>query len=63
MLRPPLVRKFVCGNGRASKDDVARVLVVRFPELRVFLTQDRKGKVRYHQNMFDALALGVLVSG
>lgn len=54
------IRKAICGNGRASKEDVARVLVSRFPELRVYLTQDRKWKVRYHQNMFDALALGLM---
>jgi len=57
---PNTIRKAICGNGRASKEDVARVLVSRWPELKVFLTQDRKWKVRYHQNMFDALALAVL---
>ena len=55
---PNTIRKAICGNGRASKEDVARVLVARFPELKVYLTQDRKWKERYHQNMFDALALG-----
>lgn len=57
---PNTIRKAICGNGRANKEDVARVLVARFPELKVFLTQDRKWKERYHQNMFDALALGIL---
>ena len=59
---PSTIRKAICGNGRASKEDVARVLVYRFPELKVYLTQDRKWKERFHQNMFDALALAVLVS-
>lgn len=57
---PNTIRKALCGNGRASKEDAARVLVARFPELKVYLTQDRKWKVRYHQNMFDALALGIV---
>lgn len=61
-LAPSTIRKAICGNGRATKEDVARVLVSRFPDLRVFLTQDRKWKERYHQNMFDALALAVLVA-
>lgn len=59
---PNTIRKAICGNGRASKEDVARVLVSRFPDLKVYLTQDRKWKERYHQNMFDALALGILVT-
>jgi len=59
---PSTIKKAVTGNGRASKEEVARVLVARFPELKVFLTQDRKWKERYHQNMFDALALAVLAT-
>ena len=57
---PSTVKKMICGNGRASKEEVARVIVSKFPELKVFLTQDRKWKERYHQNMFDAVALGVM---
>ena len=60
---PNTIRKAICGNGWASKEEMARVLVSRFPELKVFLTQDRKWKVRYHQNMFDALALGLMIVG
>lgn len=53
------VRKAVCGNGRASKEDVARVVVSRFPELRAYISYDRKWKRRYHSNMFDAVALAL----
>jgi len=53
------VRKFICGNGAASKDDVATAMVSRYPELRPFLTSDRRWKERYHRNMFDALALAI----
>ena len=51
------VRKLICGNGAASKDDVARAVVSHYPELRPFLTSDRRWKERYHRNMFDAVAL------
>jgi crossover junction endodeoxyribonuclease RuvC len=57
---PSTVKKFICGNGRASKQEVARAVISRFPELKVFLTQDRAWKERYHQNMFDAVALGII---
>ncbi len=59
---PSTVKKKICGNGRASKEEVARVVISKFPELKVFLTQDRKWKERFHQNMFDAVALGVMGS-
>jgi len=37
---------------------VAKVIVASYPELKVYLTQDRAWKEKYHQNMFDAVALG-----
>ncbi len=52
-------RKLICGNGAASKDDVARAMVSRYPELKPFLTSDRRWKEKYHRNMFDAVALAV----
>lgn len=57
---PNTVKKIICGNGRASKEEVAKVIVSKYPELKVYLIQDRKWKERYHQNMFDAVALGVV---
>jgi Holliday junction resolvasome RuvABC endonuclease subunit len=59
---PSTVKKAICGNGRASKKEVARVIVSKYPELKVYLTQDRVWKELYHQNMFDAVALGMMVS-
>jgi crossover junction endodeoxyribonuclease RuvC len=53
------VKKFICGNGRASKKEVARAVIGRFPELAAYLDQDRKWKERYHMNMFDAVALAL----
>ena len=59
---PSTLKKFTCGNGRATKNEVSRVVVSKFPELRVFLTQDRAWKERFHQNMFDAVALGIMAA-
>jgi len=58
---PSTVKKAICGNGRASKEEVARVIVSKYPELKVYLTQDRAWKERYHQNMFDAVVLGMMI--
>ncbi len=57
---PSTVKKFICGNGRAGKDEVAKVVAARYPELKVYLSQDRKWKESYHHNMFDAVALGIM---
>lgn len=59
-IAPSTVKKFICGNGRASKVEVATVIVSHYPELKVFLTQDRAWKEVFHQNMFDAVALGIM---
>lgn len=61
-LAPTTIRKRLCGNGHATKDDVKRVIISRFPEFKVYATQDRKWKDYYHHNMFDAMALGLVVS-
>ncbi len=58
---PNTMKKQICGNGCADKKEVARAVIVRYPELKVYLTQDRAWKERYHQNMFDAVALGMMV--
>ena len=57
---PSTVKKWICGNGRANKRQVARVVVAKYPQLGVYMTQDRKWKERYHQNMFDAVAIGMM---
>jgi crossover junction endodeoxyribonuclease RuvC len=56
------VRKQVCEHGDASKDEVAKILVARFPELKPYLTSNRRWKEKFHRNMFDAVALGLMVS-
>ena len=56
---PQTVRKGLVGNGWAKKPEVAVAVAHRFPQLRVHLTQDRRWKERYWQNMFDAVALAI----
>jgi crossover junction endodeoxyribonuclease RuvC len=57
---PSTVRKFITGNGRASKKELSTVIVSKYPELKVYLSQDKAWKELYHQNMFDAIALGLM---
>ena len=59
MYSPQSVRATVAGNGRAKKPEVAVAVANRFPSLRVYLTQDRRWKERFWQNMFDAVALAL----
>jgi Holliday junction resolvasome RuvABC endonuclease subunit len=59
MYSPQSVRATVAGNGRAKKPEVALAVAHRFPSLRVYLTQDRRWKERFWQNMFDAIALAL----
>ncbi len=56
---PQTVRKALVGNGWATKVELARAIAVRFPALRVYLTQDRRWKERYFLNLFDAVALAL----
>lgn len=60
---PNTVRKFICGDGWADKKALSEVVVSRYPGLKVYLTQDKAWKERYHQNMFDAVALGLMALG
>jgi Holliday junction resolvasome RuvABC endonuclease subunit len=56
---PQAVRATVAGNGKAKKPEVAIAVAHRFPQLRVYLTQDRRWKERFWLNMFDAVALAL----
>lgn len=56
---PKIVRRFICGEGKATKVEVARRMAVRYPELKIYLFQDRSWKEKYWLNMFDAVALGL----
>jgi Holliday junction resolvasome RuvABC endonuclease subunit len=56
---PQAVRQDVAGNGKAKKPEVAIAIAHRFPQLRVYLTQDRRWKEKFWLNMFDAVALAI----
>ena len=58
---PNVVKKAICGHGWATKADVAKAVVARYPELRAYMVHDRKWRERFHANMFDAVALGLMV--
>lgn len=59
---PSSLKKFITGNGWANKYEVAQAVAQQYPKLRVYLTQDREWKERFHQNMFDAVALGIMAT-
>jgi crossover junction endodeoxyribonuclease RuvC len=40
---PNTVKKEISGNGRASKKEVAKLVAAIYPELKVYLSQDRAG--------------------
>jgi len=56
---PTTVRKLICNSGRATKQETAKVMARRFPELRAYLEQRTKWEALYYANMFDAVALAV----
>ncbi|HUI28932.1 MAG TPA: crossover junction endodeoxyribonuclease RuvC [Candidatus Acidoferrales bacterium] len=53
------VRKIVCKNGKATKQDVGKAVVSLYPELSPYLSSDRRWKEKFYYNMFDAVALGL----
>lgn len=56
---PRTVRKIVCGNGNASKRDMAKIICSIYPELKIRLNQDRRYKEIYWGHAFDSVGLGV----
>lgn len=60
---PLTVKKHIAKDGWARKGEVARAIATKYPELKVYLTRDRGWKERFHQNMFDAVALAEMALG
>lgn len=56
---PRTVRKAVCNDGNASKKEAAKAVCLFYPELKIFLNQDRRYKEIYWGHMFDSVGLGV----
>lgn len=57
---PSTVKKRITGNGHATKSEVAAVLVARYPQLKGYVVDLPKWKQKFHANMFDAVALGLV---
>lgn len=57
------VRKGLTGSGWAAKREAAQVVAARFPELRIYLRQNRAWKEHYFLNLFDAVALALYYLG
>jgi len=53
------VRKSVCGDGWGDKNKVVKILCRLYPQLRPYSKSNREWKKDFHQNMFDAVALGL----
>jgi len=56
---PRAVRKEICNDGNATKKRVSEILITYFPELIVFTKSDKTWVIKYNQNMFDAVAVGL----
>lgn len=57
---PSTIKKLICGNGWADKREVAKAVLLHYPELKAYLGSDREWKMLYHANMFDAVALAIV---
>lgn len=57
---PSTVKKAIYGRGHAGKEEVARAVAARFPELKPYLGQQQKWRSRFQTNRFDAVALAVI---
>jgi Holliday junction resolvasome RuvABC endonuclease subunit len=56
---PKTIRKFICGDGKATKKRTALILAKQYPELEIYLEQNYRWKEKYWLNVFDALAAGL----
>lgn len=58
---PMTVKKALTGDGHAPKERVAKAVSRRYPELRAYLPGKAQWKKRFHENRFDAVAVGLVV--
>jgi len=56
---PRTARLIVCGDGNATKREVAERVCLSYPELRVHLEQTHLWKDTYWSNLFDAACVGL----
>ena len=53
------IRQSICRDGKSTKKWTAQFLSERYPELKMYLEQDRGLKAKYWMHVFDALATGL----
>ena len=53
------VRRHLLGDGWATKRDTAKVIASVYPELRIYLRQNKTWKEHYFENLFDAVAVAL----
>lgn len=58
-IAPNTIKKVVTGDGWAKKRKVASVLCSIYPELSAYRESNRRWRIRYFMNMFDAVACGL----
>ena len=57
---PTTIRKFICQTGKATKEEVAKIVAGRYPELARHLNSVTRWERKYYANMFDAVAVGLM---
>ena len=55
------VRKVICGNGSATKKDIARIICSIYPELKIVSIRTRYKEI-YRDHAFDSAGLGFVIS-
>jgi crossover junction endodeoxyribonuclease RuvC len=61
LIGPQEVRARLVGNARATKRDVARKVIERFPEMREYFHPGDHWQERYWGHVFDAVGIGLVV--
>ena len=59
---PSTVRKRIAGNGRASKEELSGYHRVKVSRIESLFISGSAWKNQHHQNMFDAIGLGLMAS-
>jgi len=57
---PTVVRKSVCGSGKATKQELAKVVSNRYPELARHLNARAKWEESYYANIYDAVGVALV---
>ncbi|MDD5430672.1 MAG: crossover junction endodeoxyribonuclease RuvC [Candidatus Pacebacteria bacterium] len=56
---PKTVKMSVCNDGNANKEAMAHAICLSYPDLKIYLNQNRKYKDKYWGHMFDSIGLGI----